>query len=441
MALPLAGTISLQDIQTEFGGSNPLGLNEYYKGGAYVSETDYAPNVPTSGPISLSDFYGAAKTTLYTYSYGSDAAIILPNTFRSPMTITALGGGGGAGGNDAGTPGYPGYAGKIVTATVSANPGDIVNVYIGGGGGGGRDGAIAPPGVGGTSNCGYYGGTGGASGGSGSSGSGGGGGAATVIQTNNNVRLVAAGGGGGGGAGNGPPGLPNNNNPGTNNAVNGGAGQPKSGDGGGGGGGGAGSPGGGSYPSPNVPVYPGYYAAYCAFLNTYGVWTNPDFVNPQNQLVTVNYTTTVNYSPGLFYAVASADNYMTMYVNGAPTVVSSSWSSTTTSGGFNNFNFGGQNTITITALNSGGGGYAGLALFAGAIYDANNNMIWNTRMISGAGGGGVGGATSGGDSGGYSGENGASLVPAGGSITTGSNGGASSTQPGSGGSATISYYA
>jgi hypothetical protein len=217
--------------------------------------------------------------------------------------------------------------------------------------------------------------------------------------------------------------------------VNGGAGQPKGGDGGGGGGGGAGSPGSGSYPSPNVPVYPGSYLVYCAFLNTYGVWTSPDFVNPVSQPVTVNYTTTVNYSPGLFYAVASADNYMTMSVNGVPIVTSGSWGSSTTSGGFSNFNFGGQNTITITALN-----YGGLALFAGAIYDANNNMIWNTRMISGAGGGGVGGFTADGDSGGYSGENGDCLAP-GCVITTGSNGGASSTLPGTGGSVTISYYA
>ena len=436
MALPLAGPISLQDIQTEFGGSGSVGLNEYYKGGAYVTEEDYAPNVPTSGPISLSDFYGAVSTTLYTFTYNADTAIVLPNTFRSPMTITALGGGGGAGGNDAGTPGHPGYAGKILTGTLAANPGDVLNIYIGGGGGGGRDGAIAPPGVGGASGIGYYGGTGGASGGSGSSGSGGGGGGATVIQTNSNTRLVAAGGGGGGGAGNGPPGRPNTNNPGTNSAVNGGAGQPKGGDGGGGGGGGAGSPGSGSYPSPNVPVYPGSYPVYCAFLNTYGVWTSPDFVNPVGQWVTVNYTTTVNYSPGLFYAEVSADNYMTLSVNGVPIVTSdSAYQSTTTSGGFSNFNFGGQNTITIMALN-----YGGPALFAGARYDSFGNMIWNTRMISGGGGGGVGGFTSPGDSGGYSGENGSSLAP-GCVVTTGSNGGASSTQPGGDGSVTISYYA
>lgn len=49
--LPSSGSISLDDIQTEFGGSNPIGINEYY--GA-------APGVPTSGTISFDDFYGKA---------------------------------------------------------------------------------------------------------------------------------------------------------------------------------------------------------------------------------------------------------------------------------------------------------------------------------------------------------------------------------------------
>lgn len=61
MPLPASGTITLAQIQTEFGGANPISLNEYYKGGAYVKTTDTAPNVPTSGTISLSMFYGAAK--------------------------------------------------------------------------------------------------------------------------------------------------------------------------------------------------------------------------------------------------------------------------------------------------------------------------------------------------------------------------------------------
>ena len=51
MALQASGAISLDDIQTEFGGSNPISLSEYY--GA-------ASGIPASGVISIGDFYGAA---------------------------------------------------------------------------------------------------------------------------------------------------------------------------------------------------------------------------------------------------------------------------------------------------------------------------------------------------------------------------------------------
>ena len=43
------GAISLADIQTEFGGSNPIRINEYYGGSGFL---------PSSGTISFSDFYG-----------------------------------------------------------------------------------------------------------------------------------------------------------------------------------------------------------------------------------------------------------------------------------------------------------------------------------------------------------------------------------------------
>lgn len=52
MALQTSGPISLDDLQNEFGGSNPISLSEYY--GA-------ASGVPTSGTISLGDFYGTSN--------------------------------------------------------------------------------------------------------------------------------------------------------------------------------------------------------------------------------------------------------------------------------------------------------------------------------------------------------------------------------------------
>ena len=51
MALPSSGPISLNDIQNEFGGTNPIGINEYY---------GVASGVPASGTISFDDFYGTS---------------------------------------------------------------------------------------------------------------------------------------------------------------------------------------------------------------------------------------------------------------------------------------------------------------------------------------------------------------------------------------------
>ena len=51
MALQSSGAISLADVASEFGGSTPHRLSEYY--GA-------ASGIPSSGTISLSDFYGAS---------------------------------------------------------------------------------------------------------------------------------------------------------------------------------------------------------------------------------------------------------------------------------------------------------------------------------------------------------------------------------------------
>ena len=60
MVLQSSGTISLANIQTEFGGANPIGLNEYYLNGAYTTGTG-AAGIPTSGTISLNNFYSKSK--------------------------------------------------------------------------------------------------------------------------------------------------------------------------------------------------------------------------------------------------------------------------------------------------------------------------------------------------------------------------------------------
>lgn len=90
MSVP-TGAASLSDIQTEFGGSNPISLSEYY--GAI-------PSIPSSGAISIDDFRG--KQNVF---------VLTSDTFTSSITLTANdingsagawigvsgGGGGGAG--------------------------------------------------------------------------------------------------------------------------------------------------------------------------------------------------------------------------------------------------------------------------------------------------------------------------------------------------------
>jgi hypothetical protein len=63
MAIPSSGPLSLDDIQTEFGGTNPIDLSEYYAGGANVppGTTGDSGPIPTSGEIAVGEFYGSTN--------------------------------------------------------------------------------------------------------------------------------------------------------------------------------------------------------------------------------------------------------------------------------------------------------------------------------------------------------------------------------------------
>lgn len=111
MALPSSGTISLNDIQTEFGGTNPISISEYYRGGSFMSDNN--SNVPTSGTIDLADFHGSVLAASIVYeiiggggegaggytgqgngSAGTDSSLA-SSSGTSFTTVTSTGGAGG----------------------------------------------------------------------------------------------------------------------------------------------------------------------------------------------------------------------------------------------------------------------------------------------------------------------------------------------------------
>lgn len=77
MTLQASGNpISFSDIQTEFGGVNPISLSEYYAGQGYVPNgTGTIAILPN--PISLSMFYGTSKLIL---AFNSAANFVLSDT-------------------------------------------------------------------------------------------------------------------------------------------------------------------------------------------------------------------------------------------------------------------------------------------------------------------------------------------------------------------------
>lgn len=73
MTLPASGTITMAQIRAEFGGAGSTALNGYYRGGTLVPNVPANSGIPTSGAISLSNFYNASGATISfsapTYSF------------------------------------------------------------------------------------------------------------------------------------------------------------------------------------------------------------------------------------------------------------------------------------------------------------------------------------------------------------------------------------
>ena len=106
MALQSSGPISLNDIQNEFGGTNPIALSEYYG----------VDTVPSSGAISLSDFYGTKSST------------------DIVATILLVAGGGAGGMGSAWAAGGGGAGGEVLEVDYTFTTGVNYRFEIGGGG-------------------------------------------------------------------------------------------------------------------------------------------------------------------------------------------------------------------------------------------------------------------------------------------------------------------
>jgi len=129
MTLPSSGYISLQAIRNEFGGDAPHYLSEYYRNGGYVTSNN--GGVPTSGPIWLSQFYGAQGVVAGAADYGTPGTYYLVVPAFNFIQFQCWGGGGGGGGNGGATNGPVGGGGAGGTSHVS----NILHGYGGGGAG------------------------------------------------------------------------------------------------------------------------------------------------------------------------------------------------------------------------------------------------------------------------------------------------------------------
>ena len=69
MPIQSSGQISKQDVVDEFGGTAPHAMSEYYRGGGEVGSAN--TNVPTSGEIQMTDFYGAQDAISQTINNGT----------------------------------------------------------------------------------------------------------------------------------------------------------------------------------------------------------------------------------------------------------------------------------------------------------------------------------------------------------------------------------
>lgn len=142
MPIKSSGPLSISEIVSEFGGSAPHSLSEYYRNGPLAISNSI--NIPTSGRIGLGNFYNGIKyipileynSSFYTGSYTvqnlannqqlvtliTSGWLNIPvgRNILSHLTIVGAGGGGGQGGWGGGGTGGGGGVWYKSTLTISA---------------------------------------------------------------------------------------------------------------------------------------------------------------------------------------------------------------------------------------------------------------------------------------------------------------------------------
>jgi hypothetical protein len=92
MTLQTSGPISINDLKTQFGGNTSPSLEDYYAGGTFVPSgtTGVSGAIPTSGPLSLFNFYGAPQaTTRWLSSSMNNPATYTVGTQANPNYLDA----------------------------------------------------------------------------------------------------------------------------------------------------------------------------------------------------------------------------------------------------------------------------------------------------------------------------------------------------------------
>lgn len=133
MTLPASGTITLAQIAAEFGGAVGHSLSEYYRGGPYIPNTPAYSAVPTSGSISLSNFYGLSAFTPVTNTYNSGSGTENVPSGATTCVITVWGAGGSGRRTTTATVGGGG-GGGYVQKTISVSGGQTIAYSVGAGG-------------------------------------------------------------------------------------------------------------------------------------------------------------------------------------------------------------------------------------------------------------------------------------------------------------------